>query len=93
MKTIGDVEIIFTGEVLLKPKTEYGIQPIIAFSNGILSIKEYTAYNTYVMNVSNWDSLFYISNKVYESGMVEYCHPNFIVPVDLNYDPLYESQY
>lgn len=93
MKTIGDVEIIFTGEVLLKPKTEYGIQPIIAFANGTLSIKESTAYNTYLMNVSNWDSLFYISNKVYESGMVEYCHPNFIVPVDLNYDPLYESQY
>ncbi len=64
VKTIGDVEIIFTGEVLLKPKTEYGIQPIIAFSNGTLSIKESTAYNTYVMNVSNWDSLFYLNNHL-----------------------------
>ncbi|MBQ4441207.1 MAG: hypothetical protein II899_03765 [Bacteroidales bacterium] len=48
----------------MKPKTEYGIQPIIAFSNGTLSIKESTAYNTYVMNVSNWDSLFYLNNHL-----------------------------
>ena len=93
VKSIGDVEIIFTGEILLKPKTEYEIHTIMGLSNGTLSIKDSSPYNTYVMNVSNWDSLFIISNSIYESGMVEYCHPNFIVPIDLNYDPLYGSQY
>lgn len=64
VKTIGDVEIIFTGEILLKPKTEYEIQTIVGFSNGTLSIKDSSSYNTYVMNVSNWDSLFIISNNI-----------------------------
>ena len=33
------------------------------------------------------------SNRIYESGLVIYCHPNFIAPIEVTTDPLYGDQY
>ncbi len=43
----------------------------------------------------DWDNLLEYSNLIYESGLVEYCHPNFIAPREKHQinDPLYSEQY
>lgn len=79
---------------MLKPKDNYSIQKIISLVNSNISIKSVSKYNTYVMNVSYWDSLFVYANKIYESGMVDYCHPDFIATIELfSSDSLYNQQY
>ncbi|NJN29001.1 MAG: S8 family serine peptidase [Cyclobacteriaceae bacterium] len=37
--------------------------------------------------------MFAISNKIYESGLVEWCHPDMALPVETSNDPLYPQQY
>lgn len=93
IKKIGESELLFTGEILLQPKNNISISQIITLVNNEISVKSNTTYNTYVMNVLNWDSLFVYANKIYESGLVEYSHPNFIAPIERTSDNLYELQF
>lgn len=94
VKMIDSVELIFTGEIVLKPKDGINIQKIIALVNNNIYIKSVSEYNTYVMDVVHWDSLFFYANAIYESGLVDYCHPNFIAPIEVtSVDPLYNQQY
>ncbi len=94
VKMIDSVELIFTGEIVLKPKDGVNIQKIIAHVNNNIYTKSVSEYNTYVMDVVHWDSLFFYSNAIYESGLVDYCHPNFIAPIEVTtVDPLYNQQY
>lgn len=93
VKKLGTTELIFTGEILLKPFENVNIQKIINLTNGGIEIKYYTKYNTYVMDVLTWDSIFIYANRIYESGLVKYCHPNFIAPVEPHSDPMYSQQY
>ena len=51
-------------------------------------------YNRFKVNLVNDQKLFSLSNALYESGLVEYCHPNFIVEIEkTTNDPLYVFQY
>ena len=77
----------------MKPFENVNIQKIINLTNGGIEIKYYTKYNTYVMDVLTWDSIFIYANRIYESGLVKYCHPNFIAPVEPHSDPMYSQQY
>jgi hypothetical protein len=92
-KKLGETEIYFTGEILLQPKANVTISQIKALVNNEISVKSNTVHNTYVMDVNNWDSLFVYANRIYESGLVEYSHPNFIAPIERTIDPLYPSQW
>lgn len=92
-RMFNDIEMLFNGEILLKPKTNVSISRIIQACNNEIVVKEKSKYNTYVMAVLNWDSLFVYANKLYESNMVEYSHPNFIIPLEQFSDTLYKNQY
>ncbi len=74
-KEFGNMELLFTGEILLKPKNNITISQIISLVGNEISIKDSTIYSTYTMNVMNWDSLFFYANKIYESGLVADIHP------------------
>tara|TARA_R110000744_G_scaffold326979_1_gene432705 strand:+ start:5373 stop:7088 length:1716 start_codon:yes stop_codon:yes gene_type:complete len=86
-------EIIPTGELLLKPKKGVGFKEISQFSgNQISLVKE--KYNTYRVFVEDYSKLLDLANRLYESGLVEYCHPNFIMEIKkFQNDPLYPDQY
>jgi subtilisin family serine protease len=92
-KKLGETLLLFTGEILLQPKVGVAIEKIISLVNDDISVRIKSKYNTYVMDVNNWDSIFVYANQIYESGLVEYSHPNFIAPLELYSDPLYPQQY
>ncbi|MBR4199339.1 MAG: S8 family serine peptidase [Bacteroidales bacterium] len=94
-KQADGLEFFFTGELLLKVTQGYTIQDVINFTNGNTQLKNDDGLNCYVLDVIDWDSIFSVSNKIYESGLVDYCHPNFLspfVPTSM-YDPLYYKQF
>ncbi|MEO6330263.1 MAG: hypothetical protein ABIO55_15120 [Ginsengibacter sp.] len=84
-----------TGEILLKPKDGLTINDILnklsLQTQVTVSNKSY--YNMSVLNVIDSSNLFNIANSIYESKLVDWCHPNFYVPIT-NYtnDPLYAQQ-
>lgn len=93
-KIEGTLPIYFTGEILLKPKPNIKIEDILKIINNGASIKNTSKYGTYCLDVQNWDSIFIYANKIYESGIVEYCHPNFVAEIiKFQNDPLYSQQY
>lgn len=63
--------------ILLKPKSEISINTILSLIDNNARVLSKNSYNTYVLEVKQWDKLFDYANKIYESEKVEYCHPNF----------------
>ena len=85
-----------TGEILLKTKDGITVDDILNKLNlkNQVSVSNGNYYNMSVLNVIDSSNLFNIANLIYESKLVDWCHPNFYVPIT-NYtnDPLYAQQY
>lgn len=92
---LGETPFYLTGEILLQPKQGRNIDEILKSINNRATLIKQTPYNTFVLATDDWDKLFDYANKIYESGMVEYCHPNFITPTEKHQinDPKYTEQY
>jgi hypothetical protein len=92
---IGDLPLFLTGEILMQPKSHASAEDILKLVNNKVTIKNRTKYNTYILETEDWDKLLEYSNLIYESGLVEYCHPNFIAPREKHQinDPKYSQQY
>lgn len=91
----GKLPFILTGEILMQTKNNTSVEEILKLVNNNVFVKKKAKYNTYILQTEYWDKLLEYSNLIYESGMVEYCHPNFIAPMEkyqIN-DPLYSEQY
>jgi subtilisin family serine protease len=85
--------IIPTGEILFMPKKGISYNSINELVGGQLSIVK-EKYGNYRVSVDDYNNLLNFSNKIYESGLVEYSHPNFITEiVKTQNDPLYPDQY
>jgi len=84
-----------TGEILIKPKDNIPIDEILKLTNYEVNIKEKQKYNRYILEPYDWNKLFEFSNLFYESGLVEYSHPNFIAQIERSQidDPYYVDQY
>jgi subtilisin family serine protease len=92
---LGDLPFFLTGEILMQPKHNTSVEDILKLVNNRVFVKNRTKYNTFVLETEDWDKLFDYSNLIYESGLVGYCHPNFIAPRikhQIN-DPKYIEQY
>lgn len=91
---LGNLPFYLTGEILLQPKADISIERILKLIDNRAEITRHTKYNTFVLETDDWIKILNYSNKIYESGLAEYCHPNFIAPVELSQtDPLYQYQY
>jgi len=89
----GNFPFYLTGEILLQPKSGISIVKILEFVDNEATVKSKTKYNTFVLETGYWNELMEYSNRIYESGLVTYCHPNFIAPIKKTIDPLYNAQY
>ncbi|UCS92503.1 S8 family peptidase [Echinicola marina] len=99
---MNDDNPIFTnGEILLKPKNGVHIDSILnLIKDEYESLKE-KKHNTYKIVIKDWDKVLSLSNLIYESELVDYCHPNFRAQILKNQiaipytptDPLYPDQY
>jgi hypothetical protein len=91
---MGDNPFYLTGEILLQPKENVDISQIIKLCQNKIYVITATKYNTYKMGVNDWAEIIKLANKIYESSVVEYCHPNFIAEIVKHQaDPLYPEQY
>lgn len=90
---LGKTPFYLTGEILLQPKPGISIEQILKLINNHATIKSKSKYNTFVLEVDNWNKLLEYANQLYTSGLVKYSHPNFIAPIERTMDPLYAYQY
>ena len=87
-------KFIPTGEILVHPKNGFSITSIISKSLSNLSIQSLSEYGDFVLRVEDNSNVLAVANLIYESGLVEYAHPNFIAEIILNQnDLLYPEQY
>lgn len=93
----GKRPIFLTGEILLQLKTGITMDRILQLIDG-----EYDSYierkhNTFKITVPDRNKTIGLANMIYESGLVNYCHPNFKAPIEKHQavptDPLYPGQY
>lgn len=83
-----------TGDILFQPKKNISIQSILDLVASRAELKEATKYNTYVLKVKDLKNLLSLANQIYESGLVDWCHPDFWAEIErLQNDPLYPDQY
>lgn len=93
---IGSSTIIPTGKIILQPKKGIVVNDIFSRTNATdkIQIKTIDKYGVVTLIILNEDSLFSVSNRIYESNLVDWCHPNFWMPIEkMTNDPLYLSQY
>jgi len=85
--------IIPTGEILFRPKEGVTIEEINKICDNLLIVTN-KSYGSYTATVKDYSKIFQIANKLYETGHVEYSHPNFISKLKMfQNDPLYPDQY
>lgn len=98
MRLQGEGPPVFpTGEILLQPKEGNDIRGILNLIPGDYLSYEANKYNTYTIRIQDWQQVINLANKIYESGLVRYSHPNFIAAIEKYQvtptDPLYAQQY
>ncbi|ASZ14441.1 S8 family peptidase [Chitinophaga pendula] len=92
--TLEKVPVIPTGEILVKPLEGYRIRDIVS-RLGLTDSVDIIPYDTFhfgteILRIRRDEQLFRIANKIYESGVVVFSHPNFYVPTSgQTNDPYY----
>lgn len=85
--------IIPTGEILFSPKEGITFKQINEFCRNELILVG-SNYEDYTALVKDYQKIFQLANKLYESGLVKYSHPNFVSdPIRFQNDVLYPDQY
>ena len=72
-----------TGEILLEPKEGITTEDILQEFAIDGKIVEGGSKWIVVIQMNNWNTIFDVANAINESGMVNYCHPNFWTPITL----------
>lgn len=88
--------IIPTGEILLKLKKEHSIDELTRTLDFAEKINTYyeNEYGTIIIRLKSDFDYFDVANSIYESKMVEWCHPNFYINLTANTnDQYYNDQY
>lgn len=82
-----------THQISFLLKKGYNIDAIEPFLKNRATFSR-TNFGTLMLKVINSDiDIFSLANEIYESGIVEYCHPDFIANIIPTDDPLYSEQY
>jgi hypothetical protein len=85
----------FTNEIILQAKKDVDFNKILDLVNSKVTVKQFK-YNNYVLSIDKGINVFDIANLIYESNLVDWCHPNFkadIVQTVTPADPLFINQY
>ena len=81
---IETLSLIPTGDIVLRPKGQNTINAILEQYNSVTELIESTVHNTHLLKAKRLADVIQIANNIYESGHVEWCHPDFIVPIILH---------
>jgi hypothetical protein len=70
-----------TGEIIMKPKEGVSSQDIVQRCKVDANSVEETDIGVIIM-LNDWSELLVTANTIYESGMVDWCHPDFWMPLE-----------
>ena len=73
-----------TGELLLGLKKGCSIDDVRYVFEDKAVVKSEGGYDNYVLQVKNWDKIFYLNNVLYLLEEVAYCHPNMTAELVLH---------
>jgi len=92
-KSLHNARVWLNDEIILEMKNGEPIENLKSLAQDFL-IKKRDKYGVTVLKSTNRSiDAADVANKIYESGLVEYCHPNFVMEVVPENDPLYPDQY
>jgi serine protease len=72
-----------TGEIVVKLKSGNNIDDILRNYEGMVSFVEENMRGVYILKVNRMTELLPIANSIFESGAVEWCHPDFMAKFEL----------
>ena len=83
-----------TGDIILQPKDGIMLQTILSrFPVNGQIVKE-TSTGIIIVRMDNWSTIIDLANSIYESELVDWCHPDFITIIErTTSDPLFNQQY
>lgn len=82
------------GKIVFKPISAAELPKIKQLIGDLVNIGDTASYDVYTADVSNIENTLIAANKLYESGLVEFSHPDFIAEIYKNSnDPYYIKQY
>jgi len=93
--TLNGVPFVITGTILLKPKDNISSEKIInqLKLRGQVTVKKDSAYfDMIALEVADHNNIFNIANTIYESGLVNWSHPDFLAPLEHS-NPFFPLQY
>jgi serine protease len=83
-----------TGDVIFQPKKNVSYTVILQQLGSEARLVKQTAYNTFIIRPTSPSQLLAVANRIYESGLVDWCQPDLYAQRRLfQDDPLYSSQY
>lgn len=82
-----------TQYIILKFKPGNTLENIESILISYNAKHEETDYNVVKLKVSNIDDVFEAANEIYETGLVEWCRPNFIRKLKLHSEPRDKQYY
>lgn len=88
--------VIPSDEIIFRLNEGYAINQVLALTDNIdgdIAISPPNEYGYYRISVSDMNNLLNTANTIYESGFVEWSHPNFFANIHKNQDPNYVDQY
>jgi hypothetical protein len=85
-------EFYATNQVIIKLRNSVSIHNILQnYTNEVVLVKS-TKYGTHLLQVNQINQIFTIANQIHESGLVEWCYPNFVGGRRID-NPIYPEQY
>jgi len=76
-----DSPFYMTGDILMQPKEDVAVEDILAKHEVDAETVTKTDIGV-VVRLKDWSNLLTTANAIYESGMVDWCHPDFIAPIE-----------
>jgi hypothetical protein len=88
-----DAPFYMTGDIVMQPKEGASVEDILA-KNGVDAESVTKTDVGVVVRLKDWGKLLSTANTIYESKMVDWCHPDFIsIRKMATNDPYFSQQY
>ncbi len=90
------VPYYLNGDIIFRPKNGVTIDQIRRLTENGISQQGNTSQRTYFFKATKGANVLDIANKIHESGLVEWCHPDFMAQIEKHLipaDPTFGDQY
>jgi hypothetical protein len=80
-----DAPFYLTGDIVMQLKESTSLNDVLAKYTKGGEIVRKTETGIVTVRLNDWNTIFQTANAIYESGMVDWCHPDFITIIERSY--------